>query len=40
MCQTIEDEIQDVLVGKVIEDVLPFASAPDNVVGAENAKPL
>jgi hypothetical protein len=40
MRQTVEDEVQDVLVGKVIQNVLPFASPSDNVVRAENAEAL
>jgi hypothetical protein len=40
MCQAVEDKVQDVLIGKVVENVLPFAPASDNVVGAKNAKAL
>ncbi len=40
MRQTIEDKVQDVLVGQIVEDVFSVTSAPDDIVGAQDTKAL
>ncbi len=40
MSQTVKDKVQDMLIGQIVQNVLPIASATDDAVGAENAEAL
>ena len=40
VCQTVEDQIQHMLISQKVENVFPVAATSDDVVRAENPKPL
>jgi hypothetical protein len=40
MCQTVEDQIEHVLVGQEIEDVFSFTATPYDTVGPQDPQPL
>ena len=40
MGKTIEDQVQYVLIGQIVEDVFSIAPAPDDIVGSKDTKAL
>lgn len=40
MSQAIEDKVQNMLIGQVVEDVLSVAPPADDVVGTKDAQAL
>jgi L-cysteine desulfidase len=40
MSQTIEDQVQNVLIGQIVKNVLSVTPPSDDVVGTKNAEAL